>query len=442
MVTFELTPHRLILLSYIFVILVGSFFLLLPISTYKDISFLDALFTATSATTITGLVVVDTPSTFTPFGQLIILALIQIGGLGYMGFTTYFLILLRRKLSLRDRLLLAESMNYPGMHGLIRFIKRIVPVVFLIELTGAFFLFLLFLRDFSNPLNALWQGIFHSVSAFNNAGFSILPDGLAPYRGNIPVNIIFSVLIILGGLGFYVIQELILYYRGQVLRLSTHTKIVITFTGLLLFLGFVLLLTETIQWKELSLRERILVAFFHSVSARTAGFSTVDLKDFSEGSLFWIIILMFIGTGPGGTGGGIKITTAVVILLVVHSYLSGKNQIVIFERSVAETTVQRAITIFILSFAYTTFVTLLLTKLEGTPLLPTLFETVSAFSPVGLSVGNSQGLSFCADFSPIGKMIIIITMLMGRVGILSFMLAIYGKGKESRVKPPEARILL
>ncbi len=439
---FELTPHRLILLSYVSVILIGSILLLLPFSTYRDISLLDALFTATSATTVTGLVVVDISSTFTPFGQLVILLLIQIGGLGYMGFTTYFLILLRRKLSLRDRLLLAESMSYPGIHGLVRFIKRLVPVVFLIELVGAFFLFLFFLKDFSNPLSALWYGIFHSVSAFNNAGFSVLPQGFGPYRGNIPTNLILSVLIILGGLGFYVIQELILYYRGQVLRLSTHTKIVLTFSALLLLLGFILLLMETIRWNEFSLKERILVAFFHSVSARTAGFNTVDLRNFSEGSLFWIIVLMFIGTGPGGTGGGIKITTAVVIFLVVHSYLSGKNQVVIFDRSITEATVQRAITIFTLSFAYTTLFALLLTKLEETPLLPTLFETVSAFSSVGLSTGNPQGLSFCADFSPIGKMLIIITMLMGRVGILSFMLAIYGKGRESRVKPPEARILL
>ncbi|WP_448583289.1 TrkH family potassium uptake protein [Thermocrinis sp.] len=439
---FELTPHRLILLSYVSVILIGSILLLLPFSTYRDISLLDALFTATSATTVTGLVVVDISSTFTPFGQLVILLLIQIGGLGYMGFTTYFLILLRRKLSLRDRLLLAESMSYPGIHGLVRFIKRLVPVVFLIELVGAFFLFLFFFKDFSNPLSALWYGIFHSVSAFNNAGFSVLPQGFGPYRGNIPINLILSVLIILGGLGFYVIQELILYYRGQVLRLSTHTKIVLTFSALLLLLGFILLLMETIRWNEFSLKERILVAFFHSASARTAGFNTVDLRNFSEGSLFWIIVLMFIGTGPGGTGGGIKITTAVVIFLVVHSYLSGKNQVVIFDRSITEATVQRAITIFTLSFAYTTLVALLLTKLEETPLLPTLFETVSAFSSVGLSTGNPQGLSFCADFSPIGKMLIIITMLMGRVGILSFMLAIYGKGRESRVKPPEARILL
>jgi trk system potassium uptake protein TrkH len=151
---------------------------------------------------------------------------------------------------------------------------------------------------------------------------------------------------------------------------------------------------------------------------------------------------MFVGTGPGGTGGGIKITTAVVIILVVHSYLKGSGQVVVFGRRIPENTIQRAITIFVLSFTYTTLATLILTHTEKTPLLPTLFETVSAFSPVGLSLGNPQGLSLCADWSPFGKVVIIITMLMGRMGILSFMLALYGKGEESRIKPPEARLLL
>jgi trk system potassium uptake protein TrkH len=168
----------------------------------------------------------------------------------------------------------------------------------------------------------------------------------------------------------------------------------------------------------------------------------VDLKNFSEGGIFFLVILMFVGTGPGGTGGGIKITTAVVIILVVHSYLKGSGQVVAFGRRIAEDTIQRALTIFVLSFTYTTLATLILTHTEKTPLLPTLFETVSAFSSVGLSLGNPQGLSLCADWSPFGKVVIIITMLMGRMGIMSFMLALYGKGEESRIKPPEAKLLL
>jgi trk system potassium uptake protein TrkH len=246
----------------------------------------------------------------------------------------------------------------------------------------------------------------------------------------------------LGGLGFYVIHELMLYQRKEIQRLSTHTKLVLVSTLFLLVAGFLVLLLDTIRWENYSLKEKLLIAFFHSVSSRTAGFSTVDLKSFSEGGLFFLVVLMFVGTGPGGTGGGIKITTAVVIILVVHSYLKGSGQVVVFGRRISEDTIQRALTIFVLSFLYTTFATLILTHTEGAPLLPTLFETVSAFSPVGLSIGNPQGLSLCADWSPFGKAVIIITMLMGRMGILSFMLALYGKREESRIKPPEARLLL
>ena len=436
-----MTPHRIILLSYLVLIAIGTLLLYLPISTYEGISFLDALFTATSAVSITGLVVVDTYKTFTPFGKAVILLLIQIGGLGYMGFTTYFLVLLRRKLSLRDRILLAESVNYPGLHGLVRFLKRIVPFVVEIELLGALLLLPFFLRHFDLP-TSLAMSIFHSVSAFNNAGFNILPEGLTPFRDSLWLNLVFSLLIILGGLGFYVIYELMLYQRKEIQQLSTHTKLVLVSTLFLLVAGFLVLLLDTIRWEGYSLKEKLLIAFFHSVSSRTAGFSTVDLKSFSEGGLFFLIVLMFVGTGPGGTGGGIKITTAVVIVLVAHSYLKGSGQVVVFGRRIAEDTIQRALTIFVLSLTYITLATLILTHTEEASFLPVLFETVSAFSPVGLSIGNSQGLSLCADWSPFGKMVIIITMLMGRMGIMSFMLALYGKGEESRIKPPEARLLL
>ncbi len=436
-----MTPHRIILLSYLVVIAIGTFLLYLPISTHRGISFIDALFTATSAISVTGHVVVDIASTFTSFGKLVILLLIQIGGLGYMGITTYFLVLLRKKLSLRDRILLAESVNYPGMHGLVRFLKRIVPFVIGIELFCTLLLFPLFLKHFDLP-TSLAMSVFHSVSAFNNAGFNILPEGLSPFMGSLWLNLVFSLLIILGGLGFYVIHELILYHKKEIQRLSTHTKLVLTSTLFLLVAGFLILLIDTIRWDGYGLKEKLLIAFFHSVSSRTAGFSTVDLKEFSEGALFFLVVFMFVGTGPGGTGGGIKITTAVVIILVVHSYLRSSGQMTVFGRRIPEDTIQRAITIFVLSFTYTTLATLFLTHIEKTPLLPTLFEVVSAFSSVGLSLGNPQGLSYCADWSSVGKSVVIITMLMGRMGIMSFMLALYGRGEQSRIKPPEARLLL
>ncbi|WP_448587412.1 TrkH family potassium uptake protein [Thermocrinis sp.] len=437
-----MTAHRIILISYLIIILVGTLLLYLPISTKDGISLIDALFTATSATTVTGLIVMDTEKAFTPFGKLVILVLIQIGGLGYMVFTTYFLVTFRKKVSFRDRVILAEAMDYPGLYGLVRFLKRTIPLVFFIEFVGALLLFPGFLFHSKNPGESLVMSVFHSVSAFNNAGFSLLSSNLTPFVGNLWMNLILSLLIILGGLGFYVLYEMILYFRKEVNRLSTHTKLVLLSSGVLILVGFLVLLLEFREWKNLSLVEKLTASFFQSVSARTAGFNTVDVAKLSEASLFWLVILMFIGASPGGTGGGIKTTTATVILISVISYIRGKGQVVIFGRRLTEDIINKAMIILSLSFAYVTFASLIITELEGGKLLPVLFEVVSAFSTVGLSVGTPEGLSLSANFSTIGKMLIIITMLMGRIGVLSFMLAIYGKGEESRVRPPEARILL
>ena len=437
-----MSAHRFILISYLLIILFGTILLYLPISTKESISLMDAFFTSASATTVTGLIVVDTEKTFTPFGKFIILVLIQMGGLGYMVFTTYFLISFRKRISLRDRIILSEAMDYPGMHGLIRFLKRTIPLVFFIEFIGALLLFPSFLFYSKNPAESLAMSIFHSISAFNNAGFSTLSSNLVPFKGDLLVNLVVSVLIILGGLGLYVLYEIILYYRKEVSRLSTHTKLVIATSGILIAVGFVAMLIDFYKWNDLSLKEKLLASLFHSISARTAGFNSVDISKLSEASLFWLIILMFIGASPGGTGGGIKTTTAAVILISVISYIRGKGLVVVFGRRLTEEVINKAMVILSLSFAYTTFATLLLAELEGEKLLPTLFEVVSAFSTVGLSVGTPEGLSLSASFSPLGKLIIIITMLMGRIGILSFMFAIYGKREESRIRPPEARVLL
>lgn len=439
---FEWTPHRILLFSYIALILIGSLLLYLPISTTKPISYIDALFTATSATTVTGLIVLDTEKDFTPFGKLVILLLIQLGGLGYMTFTTYFLIALRRKLGLRERLILAESFNYPGMHGLVRFIKRMIPVVFFIEFLGAVALFPSFLFKLKDPVNALFASIFHSVSAFNNAGFSTFSENLMGFRGDLWVNTVINLLIILGGLGFYVIYEIILYKRGELKRLSTHTKLVFVSSTLLILLGFFMLIPDVWRFKEFSMGEKFMVSLFHSISARTAGFNTIDIGKLSEASQFVLLNLMLIGASPGGTGGGVKTITFVVVLLSVISYIRGKADVVVFGRRLMDTQVRRAMVVLSLAFAYNTFMAILITEIEGIRLLPALFETVSAFATVGLSLGNPKGLSLSADFSVLGKSLIILTMIVGRVGILGFMLALVGKEKPTHVRLPEARLLL
>ena len=440
---FKLSPPRIVLISYLALILIGTLLLILPFSTTRDISFLDALFTATSAVTVTGLIVLDTGKDFTPVGQLIILLLIQIGGLGYMTFTTFFLVSLRRRIGLKDRLILAEALNYPGLHGLVRFLKRTVIFVLLAELLGAILLFLDFIRKF--PLQeSIFYAIFHSISAFNNAGFSVFSNNLADFKGDYYVQLVVMALIILGGLGFFVISDLYFYFKGEVRRLSTHTKLVLSMSGILIILGTLGFFFTEYGHKsyELPFIERFFNYLFTSVSARTAGFNTLDLSLMSESSLFLIMILMFIGASPGGTGGGIKTTTFAVILIAVIRYVRGEDEVVIFERKIRERQIHRAMVILSLSMLYITFVNFLLDKFEEKDFLATFFEVVSAFSTVGLSLGNGGNLSFVAEFSPIGKLLIIITMIVGRVGILSFMIALIRKEKKSALKYPEARILL
>lgn len=440
----KLNPSRTLLLSFSALIIIGAILLYLPVSTTRPISFLDALFTATSAVTVTGLTVLDTYSDFTLFGKLVILFLIQVGGLGYMTLTTFFLVLLGRRIGLKERLILAESLEYPSIHGLIRFLKRVFSFVFITELTGAVFLSVYFsLKDVEDPL---FNGIFHSISAFNNAGFSTFKNGLLDFRGDIFVNLIISFLIILGGIGFFVVNDVYLWYTKKVPRLSVHTKLVLLTSVLLILIGTLgLLFTEYGNYRGIwkySWYERILTSYFMSVSARTAGFSTIDIMNMSESSQFLISLLMFIGASPGGTGGGIKTTTFVVILIAVYSFVKGREQSVVFERSISENTIKRALVILSLSIFFINFVNLALAKFENKDFLSTMFEVISAFSTVGLSVGNSKGLSFCADFSPFGKVVIIITMLVGRVGILGFAFALTGKTEVQRIKYPEARILV
>lgn len=442
MKTFELTPHRTVLLSYLLLILMGSIVLELPICTTRPISYLDALFTATSATTVTGLVVLDTEKDLTLFGKVFILFLIQLGGLGYMTFTTYFIISMKRRIGLRERLIMAESFSYPGMHGLVRFVRRIIPLVFLLELMGAAMLFPSFISRSEDPLEAFWVSLFHSVSAFNNAGFSTLSENLTGFRGDLWLNFVISILIFLGGIGFYVIYEFVLYRKGEVRRLSTHTRLVLLSSALFILVGFILLLLDIIRINNLSTGEKLLTSLFHSLSARTAGFNTINLSELSEASQFVLINLMFIGASPGGTGGGVKTVTVVLVVLSVVSYIRGQSDVVVFGRKVPDWQVHKAMVILSLAFLYNTAVALLLSEVENLRLLPALFETVSAFATVGLSLGNPQGLSLSADFSTFGKILIIITMVAGRLGVLGFMLALLGKERQSHIKFPEARLLL
>lgn len=428
-----------------FLIAVGTLlFIALP-TTREDITPIDALFTVTSAVTVTGLTVLDTGKDLTVLGQILVLMLIQIGGLGYMTLTTFFLIALRRKIGLKDRLILAESLNYPGLYGLVRFLRRVMLFVFLVELAG-FSLLLLRWSDFYDFKEATYLSLFHAVSAFNNAGFSLFSDSLSRFRGDIYTNLVMILLIILGGIGFFVINDIFLFLTGRVKKLSTHTKIAL-FTSLVLILGgwIGLLLTEAFHYKgawSLPWEERVLSTLFLSVSSRTAGFNTVDLLSLSESSQFLLIMLMFVGASPGGTGGGIKTVTFAVVMLSVLSYVRSKKEVVLFERQIAGHQIHKAMVIITLSFTYITFVNLIIDRIEEKDFLQTFFEVVSAFSTTGLSLSSAEGLSFSAEFSTLSKLLIILSMIAGRVGILSFAVAMVGEEKEPRIRHPEARLLI
>ncbi|RLJ70650.1 trk system potassium uptake protein TrkH [Hydrogenivirga caldilitoris] len=438
-------PPQAVLLSYVALIAVGVLlFMLLP-TTKAKVSPIDALFTVTSAVTVTGLTVINTETQLTDTGKWLILSLIQIGGLGYMTLTTFLLITFRRKIGVKERLILSESLNYPGVYGLVRFLKRVVLFVFIIEAAGCLLLYIHWVPSMGIT-GAAFPAFFHSVSAFNNAGFSLFTDNLIPFRGDLYVNLVISALIFLGGIGFFVIHDIYLLFTKRTERLSTHTKLVLSLSIMLVVFGWLgLILTEFAHYNgiwSLNWKERLLSTLFLSVSSRTAGFNTVDIGSLSESSLFLLTILMFIGASPGSTGGGIKTTTFSVILLSVLSYVRGRSEVVVFNRSIPQDLIHRAMVVMALAFTYIAFVNLLIDRIEEKDFLSTLFEVVSAFATVGLSVGGGEGLSFSAQFSSFSKILIVLSMIVGRVGIVSFALALVGREEESRIKHPEARLLL
>lgn len=439
------SPPRIILFAYLFIIFIGSIFLSLPFATTKPTSYLDILFTTVSAITDTGLIVLDTSKDFTSFGKIIILLLIHIGGLGYMSMTTFFLLTFRQKISFKDRLILAESLNYPGIGGLIKFLIRVLVFVATIELLGTILLFIGFIKT-NGFYKALKLSIFHSISAFNNAGFSLFSNNLVDYNQNLIVTFTIATLIIIGGLGFFVINDFYLFLTKKVKRLSNHSVIVCYSSLYLIFFGAALIIifeysNTTGLWKYGWL-DRIFSAIFHSISTRTAGFNTIDLSGFTDATLGIMSALMFVGASPGSTGGGIKTTTITVIFLAIINYTRGSTTVNFNYRKINVDQVYKGLVIFSLSFIYITFISIFISKLENVSFTRSLFEIISAFSTVGLSVGNGGVLSLSANFTSLGKSIIMLTMFIGKIGLLSFVISLTKSTKESRIKYPEARILI
>jgi trk system potassium uptake protein len=436
---------RLIILTFLAVTLVGAFMLMLPFSTTKPISFTDALYTATSATCVTGLIVKDTPVDFTIFGQAAILLMIQIGGLGYMTIATFMTIMLRHKLSHRDQMILKTSLNYDTFSGVVRFLKTVFKMVLIFEGIGALLLAIRFSFDMSIG-KAIWFGIFHSLSFFNNAGFSLFSTSLMDYKFDVALNLIATTLIIMGGIGYIVILELYYFRKKELTRISTHTKLTLSTTGFLIIAAFVLFVSlEWFNTKSIGGFEtwqKIISGYFYAVNLRTAGANTIDLSGLSDSTLFLSTIFMVIGGGAGGTAGGIKVTTFAVIVIATWHALKGHSDASVFKRTIPHTTVMQAFTILLVGTFYIIVATILISETHDARFIKIIYEVASAFGTVGLSTGNGGVLSLSANFNDFGKMVIIFVMFAGRIGFLAFTLAFIGKIEEKRYKYAEGRVII
>jgi len=428
----RLTPPQLIVVSFASIILLGSLMLMQPLAVNgPPLKFVDALFTSASAVCVTGLIVVDTGSRFTLLGQWIILVLIQLGGLGIMTFSVVFILLLGKKLAFREKILISDTFSHLPVDNIASLVKQIFFFTFAIESVGAVLLFCCWLPEYSWS-HALYLAVFHAVSAFCNAGFSPLPDSLMGYRGDIIVNLTVMMLIISGGLGFFVIMELRYYCLRRFQRsrrsLSLHTKLVLTVTLLLIFGGTGLLyFTEQFHTlRQVPVGEGLLAAAFQSVTARTAGFNTLDIGAFGNASLLVLICLMFIGASPGSCGGGVKTTALGVFAMMMWTRMTGKEHVSLYGRTLPRNTIFSAFSIITTAGLILVLFLLILSISEVSSPLPLavergrflnlLFEEVSAFATVGLSTGITSSLS------GFGKCMIVMLMFIGRVGPLTAVL--------------------
>ncbi len=436
---------RLIIFTFLSVIFTGAFILMLPFSTVKPISFTDALYTATSATCVTGLVVKDTGADFTLFGQSIILFMIQIGGLGYMTIATFMAIMLRKRLSHRDQMILKTSLNYDTFSGVVRFLKNVFKMVILFEAIGAVIFTIRF--SFDMPfLKALWAGIFHAISLFNNAGFSVFPDSFMRYKFDLVVNLTATSLIIIGGIGYFVILELYYFRKKQLTRISTHTKLTVSTTIFLLIASTAMFLSlEWFNAKTISsfdIWQKLTTGYFYAVNLRTSGANSIDLGGLTDSTLFLSTIFMVIGGGAGGTAGGIKVTTFAVIVLATWHALKGHSHACVYKRTIPQSIVMQSLTMIMTASFYILLITVLLAETQNAAFIKILYEVASAFGTVGVSTGNGGVLSLSANFNDFGKLLVTLMMIVGRIGVLAFTLAFIGKIEERRYQYAEGRIII
>lgn len=436
---------KLIFSSYLAAIVISALILMTPACSKIDLSFVDAIFTSSSAISCTGLIVKSTGNDFTFFGQFIILLIIQLGGFGYMSLAILLAIAIGKKLSFTDRMILKESYEYPTMQGVVRLLIRIFQYMLFVELVGALFLSARFAFDMP-PIDAVWNGIFHAVSAFNNAGFSLFDSSMIGYKGDIFMNFFICLLIIIGGLGYMIIFELLFYRQKLVPKLTPYAKIVLISSFALIALGaFLFFSLEHYNPKtlgNLTYLEQFLSSIFASVNLRTSGFNSLDLSGASDSTLFFSTIFMLIGGAPASTAGGIKITTFVVLGVTAWFFLKGEPSPILYKRVIPQETIYKALSIVMVTIFYISISTIIIVEIEQKDFTRTFFEIISAFATVGISTGDGNVASYSNLFSDFSKILLAIIMFMGKVGVLTFSAIILGKPIKKNIQYPEGKIIL
>lgn len=442
----KFTLYQLIIASFVFVITLGSLLLYLPLSTVKgNMHFIDALFTATSAVCVTGLTVIDISKELTLFGRIVLITLIQIGGLGIMSISAIVLLFSVSKGSVRDRIRTLEMFNTQNKDIIQSTIKVIFLATFLIELAGAISLFTVIKNDAGGVGEKIFSSLFHSISAFCNAGFSLYANSLHRFSNNITVSVTIGLLIILGGIGYPVLLTVFFAIKNKIMGkryiIDTQTTIVLFTTIILLLFGFLFIFFNEYNGvlKDLSLREKILISAFQSVSPRTAGYETISYSSMNSVTIGIVIFLMFVGASPSGTGGGVKTTTLFVFVSSIITAISNRPFIVVRGRKIKESAVNKSVAIFTLAIAISAFAALLIFYIDGyKTMTPVLFESVSALSTTGLSLGITPSLSIWS------KIIVMILMFIGRVGYLTLFMSVgsIDKGRYGLIDLPTSDVTI
>lgn len=432
-------PAIILSIGFFVLISIGGLILSTPYVTRngKATGIIDAFFVAASASCVTGLTPVNTAYHWNSLGHVVIIILIQIGGLGIMSLATLIPLLLRKKIGLKSRQILKEQFNIDSLSGMINLFKYVLLFTILTEVLGAIFLAIRFVPQYGFG-KGVWFSIFHSISAFCNAGFDILGDSIYPLRSDALVNTTIMLLVIIGGLGFMVTSEI--YYRKNFQKLSTHSKLVILITIALILVGaFGFYFLESIEGGVLEgegFKGSIFESFFQSVVARTAGFYSVNLSKIKESTALLLICLMFIGGSPGSTAGGIKTTTFGVLVIATISVIKKEKEPIIFKRSISDQSIKKALSIFLISLAIVILVSFVISVTDGFKFIDILYETVSALATVGASRGITESLS------NIGKVLIGLCMYLGRIGPMTMALAFGLKAEDKMIKYPEGMISL